>query len=494
MSDYFSINNCRTLALPASSAFNKVHIIGVCGVAMAQLAVELSEQGYEVSGSDREFYEPMSSFLKKSPVVLKQGYQAVHVPEDVHCVVIGNAVSRDNPEVVEVEKRGCHYTFFSKALYDILIKGKYSVVVAGTHGKSTTSALLASVLHSAHASPSYFVGAQIAGFERSLQRGSGEHVVLEGDEYDSAFFAKLPKFLFYKPQLLIITSVEYDHADIYPDVESINRRFTELVLSLGVDDRVICCSDGNNLRKLIERWKKQARCSIITYGTDSYCDVRILERQRGEEGGQYVSIASEFTGKKTFYTTLAGAHNAANATSVILASEFLGLSWDLRTSGIKNFLGVTRRQQIRFSSDTVTLIEDFAHHPTAVKETIRGIKEQYPEKHLIAVFEPRSNTSRRKVFQDDYISALIEADEVILRKVEPRHNDKDIDLLDTYSMATILSDGGTNAVSLDSVHEIHDYLMTLNGNERVILLMSNGSFDGLPQQLEDSLNKAALVR
>jgi UDP-N-acetylmuramate: L-alanyl-gamma-D-glutamyl-meso-diaminopimelate ligase len=488
--NYFSPDRAFSLPLVAQANCKKIHVIGVCGVAMAQLAVQLTKQGYTVSGSDREFYEPMASLLRNSPVSLHQGYQASYISESVDCVVIGNSASRDNPEVQEVARRQLRYTFFPKALYDILIKGRYSIVVAGTHGKSTTAALLASMFTSAGLDPSFFVGAQIPSLPESLHSGAGDYVVLEGDEYDSAFFAKVPKFLFFKPQLLLITSVEYDHADIYPDLDSINQRFSELVLSLGVDDRVICCSDTSNLRSLIEQWRRQARCSILTYGTDGYCDVRILERRPQSHGYQEISISADFLGKRTFSLALSGAHNAANATAALLATESLGLSWEAMTLGVRQFRGVTRRQQVRFSDGNTILVEDFAHHPTAVKETIRGIRELYPDRRVVAIFEPRSNTSRRRVFQNDYIDALAEADEVILKKVEARHNDVGVDLLDTFEITQKLVARGLTAHVFNSTPEIHEYLGKIQGTPRVFLVMSNGSFDNLPQILEDTLVSA----
>lgn len=490
--DYFSLE--RTTSITNLSPHARIHVIGVSGVAMAQLAVALSKRGYRVSGSDKDFYEPMGSFLRSSKIKIFEGYRAENVEDDVELAVIGNAISYGHPEVDVVEKRKIPYTLFPRALYEALIKGRHSIVACGTHGKTTTTALIASCLAKLDADPSYFVGGISLDLPESLHIGGERFSVVEGDEYDSAFFAKVPKFDFYRPDTCIINAVEYDHADIYPDLASVNRVFTLLVESLGKDATLLCCPDGDNMEKLVAAWRRSAKCKIVTFGERPDVDYRIVARtQNGRE--QTISVECREGAPFSFTIPMVGVFNARNALVTLLAlsiGDFNGgFKRDDIFKALATYKAVRRRQEVRFESPRAVLVEDFAHHPTAVAETVKAIKESYPTRRLWAVFEPRSNTSRKKVFQDDYIRAFGSADRVVLCQVGVRQNEDSSDLLDVQTLSDKISATGKSSCALPDAGAIAQFLLKEQGGNDLFLVMSNGSFGGLIQLLEDGLRKSA---
>lgn len=471
---------CPLAKLPPQAA---IHFIGVCGVAMAQLAVLLSERGCRVSGSDKEFYEPMGALLRGSPVRLYKGYAAENISRDTQLAVIGNAVSYGHPEVAEVEERRLPYTIFPKLLYELILKDRQSIVIAGTHGKTTTTALLTFVLQHLGLDPGYFIGGIAKDFARSLAAGGGRLSVVEGDEYDSAFFAKVPKFMFYRPDILVVTSVEYDHADIYPDLQSINRQFNDLVSSLKPGSQVVVCGDDANLERLLEEWKKNAAVNVTVYGSAPEAQVRLLECIPGA-ATQRVRASFRGLGELQFDLPLLGAFNAKNALSVLAVCAGLGLNLKQAAEALKLFGGVKRRQEVRCSG-RIVLIEDFAHHPTAVRETVEGIRARHPQSRLWAVFEPRSNTSRRRVFREDYLKAFVQADEVVLCNVTARALDKAEELLDVEELAAAMCAARQSAVCLPDAEAIREHLLARVQTSDVVVVMSNGAFGGLAQALED---------
>lgn len=483
--EYFSAEHAVNLsALPPGA---KVHIIGVSGVAMAQLAVVLSEAGFEVSGSDKEFYEPMGSFLSRSKVRLCRGYAAENIPPDVSAVVIGNAVSYGHPEVSEVERCGYRYSFFPKLLSQLIIDGRHSIVVAGTHGKSTTTAMLATVLTKLGCAPSYFVGGVVRDLPQSLVRGGPQFSVVEGDEYDSAFFAKVPKFNFYKPDTFIITSIEYDHADIYPSLESINAVFTAQVLKLAKTATVLACVDFDNLRTLVAEWKTKAACRILTYGTTADADFS-LTRADAAGHGQHLHARFSDGVERRWTLGIPGKHNALNSLAVTATAHVLALDATRVAAALEQFQGVKRRQEVRFNSNDICVVEDFAHHPTAVRETVAAIRQAYPGKRVWAVFEPRSNTSRRKVFQQPYVEAFSGADRAILCQVTARSNDTSDNLIDVSELGREIESAGVPCSVLPDASAIAKLLLTELRAGDVALIMSNGSFGGLIDALLSGLS------
>lgn len=481
---HFSIE--RTTSLTEIARKGRIHVIGVAGVAMAQLAVELTKQGFVVSGSDKDFYEPMGSLLRNSSVTLFHGYKAENVPPTVDLVVIGNAISYENPEAQVVEQRNLPYTCFPKILRETIISGKRSIVVSGTHGKSTTTALIASTLLKLGGQPSYFVGGIAQDLPMSLARGEGAYSVVEGDEYDSAFFAKVPKFSFYYPDICVINAIEYDHADIYPDVESITREFRTMVQNMPSHGTALCCIDYPHVESLVQELRGKVACRLVTFGCRSDADISIVERT--QEGlTQRVRAKNAFEGEFSFSIPLSGVYNAKNALITIVVAMMSGYSLGEASSAVSTFKPVKRRQEVRYDKNGVTLIEDFAHHPTAVNETLAGIREAFPSRKIWGIFEPRSNTSRRKVFQEAYINAFSKADEVILNQVAAREIDANLELIDVETLTSKIADRGTPARCLPDAKAIEDFVLQHLGSGDVIVLMSNGSFGGLPQSLERAL-------
>ncbi len=457
---------------------------------MAQIAICLSQRGYKVSGSDKEFYEPMGGLLKSSAVELKQGYSENNLAPHMALVVIGNAVTKDNPEVVALSRLQLRYTCFPQLLYDLAIAGRHSIVVAGTHGKTSTTALTAHLLEQTNYTPSFFVGGVPLNFGTGLKIGATNFSVVEGDEYDSVFFAKVPKFTFYRPDTCVLTSIEFDHADIYPNLDAIKVEFTKLVLGMKKNGLLVCCADCPNIRSLLPEWRSKASCQIVTYGKDSDADYCLISTQPNGRM-QSLSIAHSKLGKVAFSLSMIGEHNGLNATGVFAALSERGVEQAKLLPRFATFLGTKRRQELRIDSSKLTLIDDFAHHPTAVRETIRAVKAAFRSSELIAVFEPRSNTSRRKVFQDEYVSAFGSATQVILSDVPQRESDKGLDLLDVPSLASEIQKSGVPTRCLKDPDTILKYLESeiesRSASHRVILVMSNGGFGGLVDRLEHVL-------
>jgi UDP-N-acetylmuramate: L-alanyl-gamma-D-glutamyl-meso-diaminopimelate ligase len=475
----FSVEACTALNELAPNAH--IHVIGVCGVAMAQLSVALVEYGFTVSGSDKEYYDPMRSLLAQCAVSTMTGFAATNIPPHTALVVIGNAVSRDNPEVLETQRRNIPYTIFPKILGDFLIADRQSIVIAGTHGKSTTTALGAHVLSVAQAQPSFFVGGLMKGYERCLVIGAGDVSIVEGDEYDSAFFAKVPKFSFYKPNLLTITSLEFDHADIYEDLAAIEAQFQELIACVPASGQVLVCLDDPNIEACLPRWRTLTAAPIRTYGFHEKADVRITAQQY-HDGVQHIEIRQEGSVHE-LQLSLLGKHNARNAVAIYLTMKHRGMTDAVINQGLSTFPGVRRRQEVRYQNQRTIVLEDFAHHPTAVRETLAAIRQGYPHRRIVCAFEPRSNTSRRKVFEHDYGSAFKDAAVVYLKSVAARHNDSGIELMDIGVVAQEIERHGSKVHLFESTTSLLSSLGAEDTDQTLIVVMSNGSFDGLIDSL-----------
>jgi UDP-N-acetylmuramate: L-alanyl-gamma-D-glutamyl-meso-diaminopimelate ligase len=485
--EWFSVANVTPLSKVPKGG--RVHFIGVAGVAMGQLAVALSELGYRVSGSDKEFYEPMGSFLRRHSIALIDGYQSSSISGDIDLVVIGNAISYGHPEVDVVEKLNLPYTFFSGLLYEVIIQGKQSIVACGTHGKSTTTAMVAHILRELTLTPSFFIGGVVPSFERSLELGMGSLSVVEGDEYDSAFFAKVPKFSFYKPDIAIINAIEFDHADIYASAEIIEEQFTSLVASLPKSGTLICCTDFPRVRNLTSKWQQMFAGRVLDFGTSADAAIRITNRKaRGFH--QKFTLESPLHKSLVVNLPLSGEFNARNAAAAISACVVAGCDPEDTAKALSSFGGVKRRQELLFETENAVVVEDFAHHPTAVAEAIRAMKESFPQHTLWAVFEPRSNTSRKKVFQDDYVRAFSAADRSVLAEVQATSNDSADDLLDVSQLAKNIASQGTPCSCLENTESILDYLLSNTTERDLYLIMSNGSFNGIHSKLVESLRSS----
>lgn len=481
--DYFSRGGVTLLRnIPERGS---VHIIGVAGIAMAQLAVELSRCGYVVSGSDQSFYEPSGSLLRSSSVSLFEGYHAQNIPERCDLVVIGNAASSSNEEVQEVRRRGLPFSLFPQLLFESVIAERRSLVVAGTHGKSTSSAMAAFLLHESGLDPSFFVGGRVDQLPSSLKRGEGRFSVVEGDEYDSAFFAKIAKFHFYRPDVLLITSIEFDHADIYSDEEAIQQEFERLIESMEPDGIVVACSSGGDILKgIVTRHRATGSPRIVTYGLEQGDDYRISRSLNESRAGQSITLfhnEAEFP----FSLRLGGLYNALNAAGVIALLSEGGVSIETILPHLGRFRGVARRQQVVLDSPDIQIIEDFAHHPTAVRLTLEGLREQYPRRRIVALFEPRSNTSRRAIFQQQYAGAFGSADVVVVCGVTKRAIDEGVGLLDTDKLVSDLVERGKRGVLASSPPEVFDRFIEEYEQGDLVVVMSNGGFGGIVERLKN---------
>jgi UDP-N-acetylmuramate: L-alanyl-gamma-D-glutamyl-meso-diaminopimelate ligase len=396
--------------LPAAGAH--IHLTAICGVGMASLAGLLQARGYRITGSDQNIYPPMSAYLKEIGVHVLPGYRAEHVSPRPDLVIIGNAISRDNPEADAVLKQQIPYISFPEALGSFLIGERISVVVAGTHGKTTTTALAAWVLNSAGLDPGFFVGGVPLNFGSGWRTGAGAHVVLEGDEYDTAFFDKGPKFLHYRPQHVIVTSVEFDHADIYRDLDHLKSAFVRLVDIIPTDGSLVVCGDYPAAFEV----SRAARCCRISYGAPGNGDWHAANIQF-DQGRSFFEPCYRGKSEGRIEAGVIGMHNVVNALAVYAQARTLGIDRARLLDGFATFAGVKRRQEVRGERRGVLVIDDFAHHPTAVRVTIEAVRAAYRGRRLWAIFEPRSNTSKRKIFENEFATALALADRVVVAGV-----------------------------------------------------------------------------
>ncbi|MGH7930059.1 MAG: UDP-N-acetylmuramate--L-alanine ligase, partial [Candidatus Binatia bacterium] len=387
-----------------------IHLIAVCGVGMASLAGLLQARGYRITGSDQNIYPPMSTYLAEIGIDVLPGFSADHLSQSPDFVIIGNAVSRSNPEAEHVLKHGIPYSSFPEALGRFLIGSRQSLVITGTHGKTTSTALAAWVLTRANLAPGFFVGGVPLNFGSGWDPGTGDYVVLEGDEYDSAFFDKGPKFLHYRARHVILTSIEFDHADIYRDLDHVKEAFCRLMEMIPADGNLVVCSDYPTALEVASR----AACPAVSYGRVG--DWQAMD-VRFDGGRSFFSPA--YRGKRDgeVVAGLIGRHNVQNALAVYAMGRALGIERGKLLEGFATFRGVKRRQEIKGERRGIVVIDDFAHHPTAVMETIDAVRSAYPQRRLWALFEPRSHTSRRNIFETEFARALAQADRVIVSEL-----------------------------------------------------------------------------
>jgi UDP-N-acetylmuramate: L-alanyl-gamma-D-glutamyl-meso-diaminopimelate ligase len=466
--------------LPQS--IHHIHLMGICGTGMGSLAGMLLEKGYRVTGSDQAVYPPMSTFLEQLGIPVRLGYGPENLDPTPDLVIVGNVITRANPEAQELIRRDLPCLSLPQAIAHFFLGGRKSLVITGTHGKTTTSALLASLLDQAGLSPGFMVGGILRGFERNYQVGSGAYFVIEGDEYDTAFFDKGPKFLHYRPYFAVLTSIEFDHADIFPDLQSIQEAFARFIALLPEEGLLMIHGPDARIREIIDR----ASCPVETYGSEGDWDWQV-RNVRTHLSGSTFDVVRRGQFFRTFHSPLVGEHNALNTLALIPILSRLGLSPEVMARGIAGFQGVHRRQEVRGVIAGVTVIDDFAHHPTAVRLTLQAIRDQYLGRRLIAVFEPRTNTSRRAVFQTAYPRAFEDADRIIIR--EPPDLAK-IPEGERFSSRKLVQDlKGLNRQA-DYFPDTDSILGFLTGELRsgdVVLIMSNGGFDGLHQRLLEHL-------
>ncbi|MFQ5598332.1 MAG: UDP-N-acetylmuramate:L-alanyl-gamma-D-glutamyl-meso-diaminopimelate ligase [Nitrospiria bacterium] len=467
----------------------RIHMIAVCGTGMAALAGLLKKRGHHVSGSDHAVYPPMSTLLEAEGIVCKQGFDPSHIDPGADRVIIGNAVSRDNPEVVETLRRKLPYLSMASALERFFLEGKQSLVVAGTHGKTTTSSLLASVLDTAGYDPGFLIGGWIKNFDSNHRVGEGPFFVVEGDEYDTAFFDKGPKFLHYRPHHAILTSIEFDHADIFPDLSIILGHFKNFIGLIPPKGRLLAAAGSpeiesviRNLSCRVERYASALDASNQKDACDWWADsVKVVDRRLQFE----VWYRQKNLG--CIESPLFGRHNLKNALAVIALSHHLGLTWDQIRKGLRTFQGVKRRQEIVGIARDILVIDDFAHHPTAISETIAALRLQYPSRRLWVVFEPRSATSRRNVFQEAFIEAFQTADGIVVADLHAPDQIPSDQRLDPGKLVADLKTRAKTAFFIPKPDAIVDALSQRLLPGDIVCIMSCGGFGGIHQKLLSQL-------
>lgn len=464
-----------------------VHIMGICGTGMAALAGMLKARGLEVTGSDENVYPPMSDFLAASNIPVLSGYSADNLQPGPDLVVVGNVIRATNPEAAELARQGIPYVSMPQALGSFFLQDHSSLVVAGTHGKTTTSSILASVLHHAGASPGFMIGGIVEVFSRNFALGQGPHFVVEGDEYDTAFFDKGSKFLHYRPDCAIITSIEFDHADIFSDLDMIKDSFRRFVSLLPETGTLVVYGDDPEVAEVV----RHAACRIVYYGTGVHCDWRIKDfRPAGLSSTFLVEHQQQPHG--TFTIPMPGIHNVLNATSVIALLHHLGFEREAVAGGLTSFQGVKRRQQIRGEVNNIMVIDDFAHHPTAVSQTVSALKNAWPDRRLTVVFEPRTNSSRRSIFQQQYTKAFADADVVLVREHVPLENVPEEKQFSSGRLTEELVAQGQSARYFSDTTAILDYLEENCVPGDVVAVLSNGGFDNIHDRLLARLTRKSI--
>ncbi len=461
----------------------KIHLSAICGTAMASLAGLLRARGHEVTGSDQDVYPPMSAQLEELGIPIRSPYDARNVPADADLVVIGNALSRGNPEVEVVLDRRQRMTSLPALLAEEFLRPKASLVVAGTHGKTTTTSLLAFLLDRAGLDPSFLVGGVPNDFGRSYRLGDGRHFVIEGDEYDCAFFDKRPKFVHYLPVVAVIGNVEYDHADIYPDLAAVKTAFVRLLNVIPRSGLLVAGTESPAVREILPL----APCRVETFAIEGEADWQALD-VRAEGASTCFRLRRKGTDIGEFRLALSGEHNVRNALAAIAVAAEAGVDPVTARPGLAAFRGVRRRLELRGRARGVTVYDDFAHHPTAVRATLQALRT-VGEGRLIAIFEPRSYTSRTRVFQQDYARAFADADRVIVAAAHPPGKVPEGQRLSEPELVESVRRGGTPAELVPTVDAIVERLAAeLRDGDRVVIL-SNGGFGGIHAKLLQALGE-----
>ncbi len=466
-----------------------IHFSGICGTAMASLAGLLQLQGHRITGSDKAAYPPMSDMLSDLGIAVMQPYAETNLIPAPDLVVIGNALSRGNPEVELVLDQRIPFTSMAALLHEEFLVGRESLVVAGTHGKTTTCSMLAwiyqvAALGNPALEPSFLIGGVAENFASSFQLRPTRTFIVEGDEYDTAFFDKGPKFLHYFPDALILTHVEFDHADIYDNLEAVKTAFKRLV-NLVPRRGVIVAYDGSaNVSECVSH----ALCRVERYGFSDEADWRI-RNLRHEDGLTRWEVWRENALWAEFEMQLAGEHNALNATAAAALAFSQGVNLEAIRTAIASFKSVKRRLEVRAKIGGITVIDDFAHHPTAIRETLRALRSAYPQSRLWAVLEPRSNTLRRKVLADDLIESLRLADRVVLAGVYQQQRIPEPERLHPEDVVHALNAAGTEAELYADVEAIVNSIAPRLKSGDVVAILSNGGFDGIYEKLPARLKE-----
>jgi UDP-N-acetylmuramate: L-alanyl-gamma-D-glutamyl-meso-diaminopimelate ligase len=471
------------------NGIESIYLIGIGGAAMAPLAGMLAERGYRVTGSDTGVYPPASTLLEQLGIPWKQGFSEEHLAPSPDLVVIGNAASRGNPEVEAVLDRKIPYRSLPETIREFFLPGHDSLVVSGTHGKTTTTSILAWIFQVAGRRPDFLIGGVADNFGKSYGLGGGREFIIEGDEYDSAFFDKGPKFLHYRPDDLIITSLEFDHADIYADLAAIELQFRRLVNLVPRRGRIVCWGESETVRGVVAK----ALCKVETYGFGTGNDW-IAGDVEYFDGATHFRAAAGGRERARVRLPLTGRHNVLNALGAMAIAFGRDIPREAIEEALATFRGVARRMQVRGEAAGVTVVDDFAHHPTAIRATIAGARDRWPGSRIWAAFEPRSNTMRRRIFENDLADALATADGAVLGAVSRAQLLTDQERLSPERVVERIRGAGRTAEAFESAEAIADFLAAQVRSGDVVLALSNGSFDGLCEKLLARLNAPVPVK
>ena len=458
----------------------RFHFTGICGTAMGAVAAAMQQRGFTVTGSDAGVYPPMSDFLRAQGITLSEGYREANIPADADVVIIGNAISRGNPEAEAALDRKLLYQSLPEVLKEYFLRGKRNLVVTGTHGKTTTSSMLAWLLRHAGRDPGFMIG----GLPNNLGCGAhftdSEFTVLEGDEYDTAFFDKRSKFLHYLPECVVINNIEFDHADIYNSLDEIKLSFRRLLNIVPRGGRAFVNGDDPSCLEVAAG----APCPVTSVGFGASCGLRI-------ENLNYESNRSSFTlGGVAYSLRMTGEFNVRNAAMAAAAAAFAGLDAAEIRAGLEAFDGVARRQELRGEVNGVRVIDDFAHHPTAIRFAVQSLRQRYPGARVWVLFEPRSNTTRRAVFQNELAEVLATADCAVVSAIQDFHKIPEHDRLDPQKLAADINGRGGHGLYLSGIDEIVHTVTAAARPGDVIAVLTNGGFGGIHQKLLAALEPA----
>jgi UDP-N-acetylmuramate: L-alanyl-gamma-D-glutamyl-meso-diaminopimelate ligase len=467
-----------------------IHLIGICGTAMASLAGMLQERGFRVTGSDAAAYPPMSTFLESLGIPVAQPFAEANLNPRPDLVVVGNALSRGNVELERLLDDRIPFCSLPQILHDEFLIGKNVLVVAGTHGKTTTTAMLAWIFETAGLQPSFLVGGIAENFSRSFGLGEGQHFILEGDEYDTAFFDKGPKFLHYFPDSVILTSVEFDHADIYKDLDAVETAFKRLVNLVPRRGRIVGFDPGGISGDNIDRCLKKAFCPVERYGDSDRADWKIENLKLNEERTTW-SVLRAGKAWADFEFPLGGEYNVWNATAAAALAANYEISKDVIAQALATFRSVKRRLELKAQVNGITIIDDFAHHPTAIEQTIRALRARYPQSRLWVVLEPRSNTMRRNVLQDALARSLALADQVVIAAIFKSEAIPEPERLDLKRVVAEIQKRGKQARIFADADAIVNAIVPELRERDVVAILSNGGFGGIYEKLPQRLRGLA---
>lgn len=470
-----------------------IHLIGICGTAMASLAGMLKQRGFQVTGSDAAAYPPMSDFLSDLGIPVAQPFDAKNLEPRPELVVIGNAISRGNVELEYVLDQRIPFCSLPQLLHDEFLKGKEVLVVAGTHGKTTTTSMLAWIFHSAGRDPSFLIGGIAENFGSSFRRGTGKYFILEGDEYDTAFFDKGPKFLHYFPDAIILSSVEFDHADIYKDLDAVETAFRRLVNLIPRRGRIIAFDgvEGEHTDSpSLERCLAKAFCPVERYGAGAAANWKVTNL-RLDPGRTTWTVEHNGDRWAQFEFGLAGEYNVWNATAAAALASSCGIATDKIAAALKSFKSVKRRLEVKAQVHGITIIDDFAHHPTAIAGTLKALRARYPGSRLWAILEPRSNTLRRRVLQSDLARSLAQADQIVVANVFRSEAVPENERLELPALASEIQQNGRPARLLADADAIVQTVAPELRSGDVVAILSNGGFGGIYEKLPARLKQLA---